>query len=224
VDRELVITIPLPEDVARRVAGRPCGTRYPPDHRARALGPRLRDFRARYGLTQEEIAAVLGAGRSAVAQWERGATIPEGMLREHLAEVLDGRRWPELRAAMLGPDGDGLPATWAWAARWYRRASREQRPRATVGVAVAAILVELRGIAPAEALRGHYRAHDGERARAEAERCGLDREDGLAIRRIEEIAHGLRWLELADGLAFSLGRSLVRQLPLALLDGDSGPR
>jgi hypothetical protein len=49
VDRELVITIPLPQDVARRVAGRPRGARYPPDRRARTLGPRLRDFRAAMG-------------------------------------------------------------------------------------------------------------------------------------------------------------------------------
>jgi transcriptional regulator with XRE-family HTH domain len=132
VDRELVITLPLPEDLVRRVAGRPRGTRYPPDHRARALGPRLREFRARHGLIQEEV-AVVGADRSAVAQWERGATIHEGVLREELAQILDGRRWPQLRATMLGPDGDGLPVTWSRAVRWYRRASRERRPRETIG-------------------------------------------------------------------------------------------
>ena len=150
MDRELIIILPLPEDVARRVAGRPRGARYPPDHRARALGPRLGDFQARHGLTQEEVAAVLGADRSAVAQWERSATIPEGMLREQLTE-------------RLGPGEGALPEAWIRAVRWHRRASREQRSRATSG-AVAAILGELRGIATREALREHFRAHDGERA------------------------------------------------------------
>jgi transcriptional regulator with XRE-family HTH domain len=224
VDRELVITIPLPEDVARWVAGRPRGTRYPPDHRARAPGPRLRDFRARHGLTQDEVAAVLGADRSAVAQWERSATIPEGVLREELGLLLDRRRWPELRTAMLGADGDGLPVAWSRAVRWYRRASRERRARDTFGLAVAALLEELRGVATVEALREHYRAQDDDRARAEAERCGLEGEDGMAVRRIADCAHGLRWLELADGLVVNLGRSLIHQLSLALLDGNSAPQ
>jgi transcriptional regulator with XRE-family HTH domain len=222
MDRELVITLPLPEDLARRVAGRPRGTRYPPDHRARALGPRLREFRKCEGLTQEEVAAVVGADRSAVAQWERGGTIPEGLLREELADLLDGGRWPQLRATLLGPDGDGLPSTWARAVRWYRRASRERRAREAVGVAVATILAELRGIATAEELLGRYRAHDGDWARGVAERCDLDRDGGAAIRRIEDAAHGLRWLELAHGLAFRLERSLAPQLPLALFDGVPG--
>ena len=144
MDRELIITLPLPEDVARRMAGRPRVRRYPPDHHARALGPRLREFRKRHGLTQEEVARVLGADRSAVAQWERGGTIPEGLLREDLADLLDGRRWPDLRAAMLGPGEDGLPEAWARAAgaRDDRRGGG-RRPAGTAGRRVG------RGAAPA---------------------------------------------------------------------------
>ncbi len=123
VERELIIALPLPEDMARRVAGRPRGTRYPPDHRARALGPCLWEFRVRHGLAQEEVAAVLGADRSAVAQWERGATIPEGMLREQwpratvgaavaaiLGELQGIVTAEELRMHYRERDGDGALA------------------------------------------------------------------------------------------------------------------
>ena len=41
------------------------------------------------------------------------------------------------------------------------------------------------------------------------------------LRRIEDAAHGLRWLEVVQGQRFDLSRSLVPQLPLALLDADS---
>jgi DNA-binding XRE family transcriptional regulator len=117
------------------------------------LGERLAAFRARYGVTQAEVARAVGArDHTAISQWERGASVPGGMLRERRSDLLDGRRWPKLRAAMLGEDGDGtLPAAWDRAVRWYRRASRERHPRATVGAAVAAILDELRDIASVEA-------------------------------------------------------------------------
>ncbi len=60
VTRELVLTVPLPDDKGRRGDGRP------KVHRFRShwleLGRRLRDFRARYGVTQTEIARAIGAG------------------------------------------------------------------------------------------------------------------------------------------------------------------
>ena len=56
---ELVLTVPLPEDRGRR------GDARPKVHRFRSLllelGRRLRMFRARYGLTQDEVARVVGA-------------------------------------------------------------------------------------------------------------------------------------------------------------------
>jgi hypothetical protein len=49
--------------------------------------------------------------------------VPEGIRRERLLELLEGRLWPELRAAAIA--GDGLPEPWQRGARWYRRAARE---------------------------------------------------------------------------------------------------
>lgn len=141
VARELVITVPLPDNKGRSGDGRS------KVHRFRShwleLGRRLRDFRARYGVTQTEVARAIGAGdASTVAQWESGVNVPEGIRREYLIELLEGRRWRELRAA--ASVGEGLPGSWQRGACWYRRASRERRSRETAGVVVVAILEELR--------------------------------------------------------------------------------
>jgi hypothetical protein len=37
------------------------------------------------------------------------------------------------------------------------------------------------------------------------------------LRRLEDAAYGLRWVEVAHGLRFDLDRSLVPQLPLSVL-------
>jgi DNA-binding transcriptional regulator YiaG len=91
VARELVITVPLPDDQGRR------GARQPKVHRFRSywleLGQQLRAFRARYSLTQAEVARAIGAAdASTVAQWESGVNVPEGLRREHLIELLHGQR------------------------------------------------------------------------------------------------------------------------------------
>lgn len=184
------------------------------------LGLRLAAFRARHGVTQAEAARAVGAGDgSAVSQWESGVNVPKGMLRERLTDLLDGRRWPELRAVMIAGSDDSLPDPWDRAVRWYRRASRERHPRETSGVAVAAIVDELRGVTTVEALRGHYRERDGDWAATVVARLERSEEQRSDLRHIEDAAYGLRWLELAHGLRFDLGRSLVPQLPLMLLDG-----
>ncbi len=91
VSRELVITVPIPDDKGRSGDGRP-------KVRASAatgwsLAGRLVEFRARHGITQAEVAAVVDAGNaSTVAQWESGANIPRVSGREHLIELLDGQR------------------------------------------------------------------------------------------------------------------------------------
>lgn len=207
--------MPLPEDKGRSGDGRP------KVHRFRShwleLGRQLRDVRARYSVTQTEIARAIGAGdASTVAQWESGVNVPEGLRREHLIELLDGQRWPELRAAALA--GDGLPAAWGRGTRWYRRASRERRQRETVGVAVAAVLAHLHDVASVAALRQRYRAHDGEWVRGVAVRSGLDQEQPVDLRRIEDAAHGLWWLEIKHDRQFDLRKFLVPQLSLGLLD------
>lgn len=181
------------------------------------LGQRLVEFRARYGITQTEIAEVVGAGNaSTVAQWESGINVPEGIRRERLIELLEARLWPELRAAAIA--GSGVPESWDRGVRWYRRASRERPPRETVGVVVGAILGELRALESPGSLRRRYCAHDGDWVCQVAHDCGLGDEHRTNLRRIEDAAYGLRWLEIVHGLRFDLGSSLVRQLPLGLLD------
>ena len=208
--------MPLPEDRGRRGDGRPKVHRF--RSRWLELGRGLREFRARYGLTQGEIAAVVGAGSgSAVAQWENGVNVPDGLRRERLTDLLAGRLWPALRAAALV--GDELPLSWERAVHWYRRASRERGPRDTVGKVVAAVLEDFRATGSPDALRTRYCEHDGTWIRNVAARYGLGGEHGAILRRAEDAAYGVRWLEIAGGLRFDPCTSLVPQLPLRLLAG-----
>src|ERR687886_556392 len=138
--REVVLFVPLPRDLGQAGDGRPRTHRYRSlDLR---LGRELLAFRARYGLTQDEAARVLGAsGASTISQWEAGRAVPDGVRRERLRELLDGRLWPELRAALLG--GESFPTPWREAVRWYRRASREVPARQEWSVRIGRILDSL---------------------------------------------------------------------------------
>jgi transcriptional regulator with XRE-family HTH domain len=217
-DRELVITIPLHKG---RERGDPASTAAQRRRFLLDLGPRLRAFRADNGLTQAEVARVVGARTpSTVTQWEAGVNVPDGMRRERLRALLNGQLRPELRAAMI--DGEGMPGSWERAVRWYRRASRERRARETIGRAVAAVLDGLRAVETTEGLRGQYLADEAGGARAAMAAFLPAGARGEALRRAEDAAHGLRRLELARGARFDLGRSLARQLPLAWLDSADG--
>ena len=55
-----------------------------------------------------------------------------------------------------------------------------------------------------------------------ADQRGLGDESRADLRRIEDAAYGLRWLEVVQGPRFDLSKSLVPQLPFVLLDADSG--
>jgi hypothetical protein len=120
---------------------------------------------------------------------------------------------------------------WGWnawplepGARWYRRASRERAPRESAGAVVAAILEDLRAVGAVDALRRRYGERDGAWAHAVADRQGVGEQGRPDIRRIEDAACGLRWLEITRGSRLDLGRSgrsLVPQLPLTLLGADS---
>jgi transcriptional regulator with XRE-family HTH domain len=213
VTRELVITVPLPDDKGLRRDGRPKVHRF--RSQRLELGRQLRDFRARYGLTQDEVAAVVGTNDgTALAQWERGARVPDGLHRARLTELLDGRLWTELRASLIG--GEGMPSRWNQGARWYRRASRERAPRERSGAVVAAVLDDLRTLGSPEALHRRYVEQDGEWAHALADQRGLGDASGADLRRIDDAAYGLRWLEVTRGIHVDLRRSLVPQLPLPL--------
>jgi hypothetical protein len=56
--------------------------------------------------------------------------------------------------------------------------------------------------------------------------CELGEDHRPNLRRIQYAAYGLRWLEIVHGLRLDLRRSLVRQLPVGLLDqaADATPR
>ena len=157
--RELVITVPLPEDRGLAGDGRPRVRRF--RSLSAALGQRLRAFREWHALTQAEVAGVVGAGhKSAVSQWEAGRSVPDGLRRERLIELLEGRLWPQLRAAVVSEAG--MPRRWAEAVRWYRRASRGRGARLGVGAAVAAVLRALRDVDAPAGLRERYRAEAGD--------------------------------------------------------------
>lgn len=40
------------------------------------MNNKIKVYRVKQGLTQEELGALLGVGRAAVAQWERGVNLP----------------------------------------------------------------------------------------------------------------------------------------------------
>jgi transcriptional regulator with XRE-family HTH domain len=214
--QEVVLFIPLPQDLGQAGDGRPRVHCYRSlDLR---LGRELQIFRAAHGLGQEEVASVVGvSGAATSSQWETGERVPEGVRRERLRDLLRGRRWPELRASMLGREA--FPRAWREAVRWYRRASREVAQRAACGQPIARRLELLRGIMDAASLRESY-LHSAPWHRArDATSPGTD--SGVDRRRIEDAAYGLRWLEVTGGWHFDLSRSMVPQLSLALLDAES---
>ena len=174
--------MPLPEDRGRK------GDARPKTHRFRShwleLGQRLRAFRERYGLTQDEVARAVEASEgTTVGQWENGVNVPDGI-------------------------------------RWYRRASRERRPRETIGPAVAAVLDELRVVVFPDDLRRAYCERDGEWVRALAARQRMGDDHKADLRRVEDAGFGLRWLELTHGVRYDLRRSLVPQVPLGQLGAE----
>jgi hypothetical protein len=140
--------------------------------------------------------------------------------RERLKELLAGRLWPELRAVVIA--GPGLPGSWAQAVRWYRRASRERRLREIAGTVVAATLEELRAAASTEGLRRSYVESGGDWARGVAAAQRISEPATGWLRRIEDAAYGLRWLELTHGVRLDPRRSLAAQLPPRLLDRAAG--
>jgi transcriptional regulator with XRE-family HTH domain len=65
--------------------------------------------RARYGLTQDEVAAAIGAAEgSALGALERGVSVPDGVRRQQLNDLLDGKRWADLRGALI--EGRDMPS------------------------------------------------------------------------------------------------------------------
>jgi hypothetical protein len=114
-----------------------------------------------------------------------------------------------------------MPAPWADTVRWYRRASRGCAVRTALAPTIATWLEALRAIDRPEELRARYVAA------ASAWGYGLPPDAIPAaaapadVRRAEEAAFGLRWLELAAGRRVEPRRSLVPQLPLRLLSAPS---
>ena len=104
-----------------------------------------------------DVCAVDAGEGTTVGQWENGVNVPDGVRRERVVELLPGKRWPALRAAVLA--GEGLPLSLDRGVRWYRRTARERRPRESIGPAV---LDELQAVVFPEDLRHAYCEGDGE--------------------------------------------------------------
>jgi hypothetical protein len=77
-------------------------------------------------------------------------------------------------------------------------------------------------LAAGAALRGRYVERNGKWAHAIADQHGPGEARRAVFRRVEDAAHGPRWLGVARRLRFDLRRSLAPQHPLASLDAESG--
>jgi hypothetical protein len=150
-NRELVITVPLPDDTGRRGDGRP------KLHRFRShwleLGRRLRAFRAQYGVTQAKVARAPGRRRS-LGGGPVGARHRRARGRAAGAAGRAAGRAPLARTAGAIVSYD-LPESWERGTRWYRRVSREQRARETAGVVVGTLLDERRAVASSRPCARH---------------------------------------------------------------------
>jgi DNA-binding transcriptional regulator YiaG len=207
--REFIIVVPLPSERLR-----PDST-LPKQHRYRALevalAARIASFRAEHDLFQGEVSAAVGAGnKSVVAEWERAATVPSGLRKRRLIELLEGRQWTVLREAVVV--GEGMPQRWQHAVRWYRRGSRELRNRRTVGEVILMTMEETRGLTTTDELRRHYR----ERNRGWSANAATPMPAGATVRRAEDAACGLRWIEIVGGKTLDPRRSLVSVVPIQL--------
>jgi transcriptional regulator with XRE-family HTH domain len=99
--REFVIMVPFPSERLR-----PASTLLK-QHRYRALdialAASIEPFRIEHDLTLAEVALAVGAANSSlVSQWENGITVPSGLRRRRLIELLEGKRWKLLRGAVIG--------------------------------------------------------------------------------------------------------------------------
>jgi hypothetical protein len=79
----------------------------------------------------------------------------------------------------------------------------------------------LQDVASPEARRRRYRAHDGERVRGVAVRSGLDEEQPVDPRRIEDAACRPRWREIEHDRPFDPRKSLLPQGSLGLSDREA---
>ena len=52
------------------------------------LGERLRTFRQRKRLTQEELAKIIGVTRQTIAKWENNERVPDALMAKKLAKEL----------------------------------------------------------------------------------------------------------------------------------------
>jgi ribosome-binding protein aMBF1 (putative translation factor) len=57
------------------------------------VGQAMRDARRRLGLTQLDLSRRIGCTESLVTKIETGRSVPDGPLREKIAEVLGIRSW-----------------------------------------------------------------------------------------------------------------------------------
>ncbi len=57
------------------------------------LGEQIKQAREKKNLSQEDLAERIGVSRQAVSKWENDTSVPQGINREVLAEVLELEPW-----------------------------------------------------------------------------------------------------------------------------------
>ena len=109
---------------------------------AALTGKRIRALREKKGITQRELADLLGVTDAAVSKWEHGKNFPDITLLERLSEVL-GCKVSELLGLEAGSEEEIVRSFTDLAAEERRRLRRGIIVRTLVSLAIAVVLAVL---------------------------------------------------------------------------------
>ena len=109
---------------------------------AALTGKRIRALREKKGITQKELADLLGVTDAAVSKWEHGKNFPDITVLERLSEVL-GCKVSELLGLEAGSEEEIVRSFTDLAAEERRRLRRDIIARNLISLAIAVILAVL---------------------------------------------------------------------------------
>ena len=109
---------------------------------AALTGKRIRALREKKGITQRELADLLGVTDAAVSKWEHGKNFPDITLLERLSEVLECKV-SELLGLETGSEEEIVRSFTDLAAEERRRLRRGIIERTLVSLAIAVVLAVL---------------------------------------------------------------------------------
>ena len=109
---------------------------------AALTGKRIRALREKKGITQKELADLLGVTDAAVSKWEHGKNFPDITLLERLSEVLECKV-SELLGLETGSEEEIVRSFTDLAAEERRRLRRGIIERTLVSLAIAVVLAVL---------------------------------------------------------------------------------